>query len=108
MFSSMLNPLVMSVFLYLCTLLPRGKLKMAVFPIFGQKSNIIAHNTLTTEVKQAATNGMNRAGVQLPFDTTIIPVSFMMKGAFPSLKRKFDSRDPLMAGFESRPLRHFS
>ena len=63
MFSGMLNPVVMSVFLYLCTLLPRDKLKMAVFPIFGLKWNIIAHNTLTTEGKQATTNGMNRIGI---------------------------------------------
>ena len=108
MFSGMLNPVVMSVFLYLCTLLPRDKLKMAVFPIFGLKWNIIAHNTLTTEGKQAATNEMNRTGIQPSFDTIFIPVSLTEECVFPSLKRKFASGDPLLAGFESRPCRHFN
>ena len=106
MFSRMLNPVVMSVFLYLCTPLPRGKLKMTVFLIFGRKWNIIAHNALTTEGKQAATKRVNRICIQLPFDTTFIPVSFIVEWVFLFKKKQqqiFDSGDPLVAGFESRP-----
>ena len=75
MFSGMLNPVVMSVCPYLCTLLPRCNLKMSVLAIFGLKWDIIAHSTLTTEGKQAATNRMNRTGIQLSFDTAFITVS---------------------------------
>ena len=83
-------------------------LKMAVFPIFGLKWDIIAHSTITTEGKQAATTVMNRTGFQLSFDTTFITVSLMVEFVFPPLKQKFASGDPLVVGFESRPRQHFS
>ena len=83
-------------------------LKMAIFPIFGLKWGIIAHNTLTAEGKQAAMNGMNRTGSQLSFDITFIPVSLMVEFVFPPLKQKFASGDPLVPGFESRPRQNFS
>ena len=76
---------------------------MAVFVFFGLKWDIIANSTLTAEGKQEATNGMNRTGVHLSFDTTFIPVSLMVELVFPSLKHKFASGDLLVAGFESRP-----
>ena len=47
-------------------------------------------------------NGMNRIGIQLPFDTTFIPVSFIMARVFPFQKQIIDSDNPLVAGFESR------
>ena len=76
MFSGMLNSVVISVFFYPSTLLPRSKLKIAIFPIFGLKWDIIAHSTLTTKGKQAATNGMNRTGMQLSLH---IPLSYMYR-----------------------------
>ena len=81
---------------------------MAVFLIFYLKWDITAHSTLTAEGKEVATHGMNRTGIQLSFDTTFIPVSRMVEFVFSPLKQKFVSSDPLVAGFESRPLQHFS
>ena len=83
-------------------------LKMAVLPIFGLSWDIIGHSTLTAERKQLEKNEMNRNGIQLSFDTIFILVSLVVEWVFPSLKRKFASGDPLVAGFESRPRRHFS
>ena len=82
-------------------------LKMAFFQTFGVKWDIISHNTLTAEGKQAATNGMDRTGIQLSLDTTFIPVSLMVEFVFPSLKGNIASGDLLVAGFESRPRQHF-
>ena len=81
---------------------------MAVFPIFDLKWDITAYSTLTAEWKEAATNGMNRTGIQLSFVTVFIPVSLILEFVFPTLKQKFASGDPLVAGFESRPRQHFS
>ena len=108
MFSVMLNPVLMSVFLYFRTLLAHEKLKAAVFPVFDLKWDIIAHSTLSTEVKQVATNGVNRNGIQLSFDTTFLPVSLMLEWVIQSLKRTFAPGDPLVAGFEPRSRRHFT
>ena len=55
-----------------------------------------------------ATHGMNRTGIQLSFDTTFIPVSLVVEFVFSPLKQIFFSGDPLVAGFESRLLQHFS
>ena len=49
---------------------------------------------------------MNRTGIQLSFDTPFISVSLMVEFVFLSLKQKFASGDPLVAGFESRPCQH--
>ena len=42
---------------------------MAVLPIFGQKWDIIAHNTRTITRKKLVTNGMNVTTIQLSFGT---------------------------------------
>ena len=53
-------------------------------------------------------NGMNRTDIQLSFDTTSISVSLMAEWVFLALKRKFDSGDQLIAGFEFHSHRRFS
>ena len=60
--------------------------KMAIFPIFGLKWDIIAYSTLTAEGKEAAMNGMSRTGFQLSLDITFIPASLIVEFVFPPLK----------------------
>ena len=58
----------------------------------------MVYSTYTTEKKQVVANGMNGTDIQLSFDATFISVSLMVQWAFPTVKRKFTSGDPVMAG----------
>ena len=44
---------------------------------------------MTAEGKNAAMNGMNATGIQLPFDTTFISVSLMEEWVFSKRKLAF-------------------
>ena len=83
-------------------------MKTTVFPDFGLKWDIIAHNKLSIQGNPTATNVIIRTDVQLLFDAIFIPVLLTVECVFPYIKRKFASGDPLVAGLECRPRPHFS